>query len=70
MSDPFEHLFGSCLRVRMNLEDVLCQIKTDCCNSAHGWLPLLVIFDDRHLGTRCRQGPSTPSGGGLFVVLI
>src|ERR1700680_2365541 len=42
---------------RMNLEDVLCKIKTDCCNVAHGWLPLLVICDDHHLGT------SMPSGG-------
>jgi hypothetical protein len=41
----------------MDLEDVLCQIKTDCCNIAHGWLPLLVIFDDYHFGT------SMPSGG-------
>src|SRR5436189_3059883 len=41
----------------MNLEDVFCEIKTDCCNIAHGWLPLLVIFDDHHLGT------SMPSGG-------
>ena len=42
---------------RVNLEDVFCQIKTDCCNIAHGWLPLLVIFDDHHPGT------SMPSGG-------
>ena len=41
----------------MNLEDTLCQIKTNCCNIAHGWLPLLVIFDDHHPGT------SMPSGG-------
>src|SRR5437588_12536727 len=41
----------------MNLEDVFCEIKTDCCNIAHGWRPLLVIFDDHHLGT------SMPSGG-------
>jgi hypothetical protein len=28
--------------------------------------PLLVIFDDQHYGTRCRErGPSTPSVGGL-----
>jgi len=41
----------------MNLEDTLCQIKTNCCNIAHGWLPLLVISNDHHPGT------SMPSGG-------
>src|SRR6185437_4741491 len=41
----------------MDLEDVLGQVQTNCCNLAHGWLPLLVIFDDHHLGT------SMPSGG-------
>jgi hypothetical protein len=52
----------------MNLEDVFCEIKTDCCNIAHGWLPLLVIFDDHHLGTSMPSGgPSTPSVGGLVV---
>jgi hypothetical protein len=41
----------------MNLKDTLCQIKTNRFNIAHGWLPLLVIFDDHHPGT------SMPSGG-------
>jgi hypothetical protein len=32
----------------------------------HGWLPLLVIFDDHHFGTSMPSGgPSTPSVGGL-----
>jgi hypothetical protein len=44
----------------MNLEDVFCEIKTDCCNIAHGWLPLLVIFDDHHLGTSMPLGGHPP----------
>src|ERR1700704_804872 len=44
----------------MNLEDVFCEIKTDCCNIAHGWLPLLVIFDDHHLGTSMPPGGHPP----------
>jgi hypothetical protein len=35
----------------MDLENVLGQVQTNCCNLAHGWLPLLVIFDDHHFGT-------------------
>jgi hypothetical protein len=53
-SQPLAHYYAACL---IDLEDVLCQIKTDCCNIAHGWLPLVVIFDDHHFGT------SMPSGG-------
>src|SRR5258708_9176570 len=56
-SQPLAHHYAACLVDRMNLEDTLCQIKTNCCNIAHGWLPLLVIFDDHHPGT------SMPSGG-------
>jgi hypothetical protein len=56
-SQPLAHYYAACLIDRMKLENVLCQIKTDCCNIAHGWLLLLVIFDDHHLGT------SMPSGG-------
>ena len=41
----------------MNLEDTLCQIQDQSSIFAHGWLPLLVIFDDHHPGT------SMPSGG-------
>src|ERR1700730_17735417 len=54
---PLAHYYAACLIDRMNLENILCQIKTDCCNIAHGWLPLLVIFDDHHFGT------SMPGGG-------
>jgi hypothetical protein len=50
-SQPLAHYYAACLIDRMDLEDVLCQIKTDCCNIRHGWLPLLVIFDDHHFGT-------------------
>src|ERR1700756_4834773 len=66
-SQLLAHDYAARLIDRMHLENVLCQIKTDCRNIAHGWLPLLVIFDDHHYGTRCRErGPSTPSVGGLF----
>jgi hypothetical protein len=69
-SQLLAHDYAARLINRMHLENVLCQIKTDCCNIAHGWLPLLVIFDDHHYGTRCREsGPSTPSVGGLFTRL-
>ena len=54
-SQPFAHHYAARLVDRMNLEDTLCQIKTNCYR--HGWLPLLVIFDDHHPGT------SMPSGG-------
>src|SRR6478735_9878613 len=54
------HYYAARLIDRMNLENVLCQIKTDSCNLAHGWLPLLVIFDDHHFGTRCREGAIHP----------
>src|ERR1700722_8202461 len=54
---PFTHHHIARLVDRMNLENVLCEIKTNCCNIAHGWLPFLVIFDDHHFGT------SMPSGG-------
>ena len=56
-SQPLTHHHIARLVDRMNLENVLCEIKTNCCNIAHGWLPLLVIFDDHHFGT------SMPSGG-------
>ena len=56
-SQPLAQHHVACLVDRMDLEDTLCQIKSNCCNIAHGWLPLLVIFDDHHLGT------SMPSGG-------
>jgi hypothetical protein len=66
-SQLLAHDYAARLIDSMHLENLLCQIKTDCCNIAHGWLPLLVIFDDHHYGTRCRErGPSTPSVGGLF----
>src|SRR5712664_3211404 len=56
-SQPFTQHHGARHVDCMNLEDVFCEIKTDGCNIAHGWLPLLVIFDDHHLGT------SMPSEG-------
>jgi hypothetical protein len=56
-SQPLAHHYAAHLVDRMNLEDTLCQIKTNCCNIAHGWLPLLVISNDHHRGT------SMPSGG-------
>jgi hypothetical protein len=56
-SQPLAHHYAAHLVHRMNLEDTLCQIKTNCCNIAHGWLPLLVISNDHHPGT------SMPSGG-------
>jgi hypothetical protein len=55
-SQPLAH-YTAHLVDHMNLEDTLCQIKTNCCNIAHGWLPLLVISNDHHPGT------SMPSGG-------
>jgi hypothetical protein len=55
-SQPLAHHYAAHLVHRMNLEDTLCQIKTNCCNIAHGWLPLL-ISNDHHPGT------SMPSGG-------
>jgi hypothetical protein len=63
---PLAHHHAVCLIDRMNLENVLCQIKTDCCNIAYRWLPLLVIFDDRHLGTSMPWGAIHPISGGLF----
>src|ERR1700692_106958 len=51
--------YAACLVDRMNLEDTLCQIKTNCCNIAHGWLPLLVIFDDTYTGTLMPSGGHT-----------
>ena len=56
-SQPLAHYYAAHRVDRMNLEDTLCQIKTNCCNIAHGWLPLLVISNDHHPGT------SMPSGG-------
>src|SRR6202140_69929 len=56
-SQPLAQHYAAHLVDRMNLEDALCQIKTNCCNIAHGWLPLLVISNDHHPGT------SMPSGG-------
>jgi hypothetical protein len=56
-SQPLTHHHATCRVDRMNLEDIFCEIETNCCNVTHGWLPLLVIFDDHHLGT------SMPSGG-------
>src|SRR6202008_1846667 len=70
-SQLLAHDYAARLIDRMHLENVLCQIKTDCRNIAHGWLPLLVIFDDHHYGTRCRErGPSTPSVGGPLAVSL
>ena len=61
-SQPLAHHFSARLVDRVNLKDTLCQIKTNSCNIAHGWLPLLVIFDDHHPGTSMPSGgPSTPS---------
>ena len=59
-SQPLAQHYFACLVDRMNLEDTLCQIKTNCCNIAHGWLPLLVIFDDHHLGTSMPSGAIHP----------
>src|ERR1700687_2474247 len=56
-SQPLAQHYAAHLVDRMNLEDALCQIKTNCCNIAHGWLPLLVLSYDHHPGT------SMPSGG-------
>ena len=56
-SQSLAHHYTARLVDRMNLEDTLCQIKTNCCNIAHEWLPLLVIFNDHHPGTLM------PSGG-------
>jgi hypothetical protein len=37
----------------------------------HGWLPLLVIFDDHHLWhVDAVRGPSTPLVGGLVIQVI
>ena len=51
--------YDRCARLidAMDLKNVLGQVQPNCCNLVHGWLPLLVIFDDHHFGT------SMPSGG-------
>jgi len=36
----------------VQLENVLRDVDADSGNLAHGWLPLLVIFDDHHFGTQ------------------
>src|SRR3978361_2212601 len=59
-SQPLAHHYAACLVDSMKLGDVLCQIKTDCSNIAHGWLPLLVIFDDHHSGTSMPSGSHPP----------
>ena len=53
----------------MNLEIVFCEIKTNRRNIAHGWLPLLVIFDDHHLGTSMPSGAIAIIGGLLIDAL-
>ena len=51
----------------VHLKQVLCQIKTNCCNIAHGWLLLLVIFDDHHLGTSMPPGSHPPHQSGNIM---
>src|ERR1700688_4131333 len=59
-SQPLAQHYAAHLVDRMNLEDALCQIKTNCCNIAHGWLPLLVISNDHHPGTSMPSGAIHP----------
>src|SRR5258708_16895003 len=59
-SQPLTQHYPAYLVDRVNLEDALCRIKTNCCNIAHGWLLLLVIFDDHHLGTSMPPGSHPP----------
>jgi hypothetical protein len=62
-SQLLAHDYAARLIDRMHLENVLCQIKTDCCNIAHGRLPSLVIFDDHHLWhSMPREGAIHPIG--------
>jgi hypothetical protein len=66
-SQPLAHYYAARLFDRKKPKNVLCQLKTNCCNIAHVWLPLLVIFDDHHFRHfDAVRGPSTPSVGGLF----
>jgi hypothetical protein len=51
-SQPFADNGCPCLIDAMDLEYALGQIQPNRCNLAHGWRPLLVIFDDHHLGTQ------------------
>src|SRR5450759_4759787 len=50
----------ACLINAVDLENVLGQVQPNCCNLAHGWLPLLVIFDDHHFGTQMPSGGHPP----------
>jgi hypothetical protein len=44
----------------VELENMLREINADGANLAHGWLPLLVIFDDHQLGTQMPSGGHPP----------
>src|ERR1700687_2098569 len=66
-SQPLAQHYAAHLVDRMNLEDALCQIKTNCCNIAHGWLPLLVISNDHHPGTSMPSGAIHPISWRPFL---
>ena len=66
-SQPLAHYYAAHRVDRMNLEDTLCQIKANCCNIAHGWLPLLVISNDHHPGTSMPSGGHPPHQLAAFV---
>ena len=44
----------------MDLKNVLGQIQPNRCNLAHGWLPLMVMFDNHHFGTQMPGGGHPP----------
>jgi hypothetical protein len=48
------------------LRKLLLSLQPNCCNFTHGWLPLLVIFDDHHFGTSMPSGGHPPHQLGHF----
>jgi hypothetical protein len=44
----------------VELENMLREINADGAHVAHGWLPLLVIFDDHQFGTQMPSGGHPP----------
>ncbi len=57
---PSTHHHAVNLIDAVDLKDVLGQIQPNRCNHTHGWLPLMVTFDDHHSGTQMPSGGHPP----------